>query len=235
MKTYQLHIIRHGLTAGNLEGLYIGHTDVPLCEDGIAQIEEMKRDMIYPQSQFVFSGPLKRCTQTSQLIYPDVKPIIIQELTEYDFGEFDGKNAAELHEKQPLFDRWLAGEPGIKPPFGESNIEFTERICSCFVKIVDGILKTGTDNAAVITHGGVIMTLLANFALPEAEAHEWMTPSGCGYTLRITPSLWMAGKKLEVIEEIPMMAEKDEGNYYDGWDYYPDPYDDDFDVSEYIN
>lgn len=235
MKTYQLHIIRHGLTAGNLDGLYIGHTDVPLCEDGIAQIEEMKRDMIYPQSQFVFSSPLKRCTQTSQLIYPEVKPIIIKELTEYDFGEFDGKSAAELHEKQPLFDRWLAGEPGIKPPFGESNIEFTERICACFVKIVDGILKTGTDNAVVITHGGVIMTLLANFALPEAEAHEWMTPSGCGYTLRITPSLWMAGKKLEVIEEIPMMAEKDESNYYDGWDYYPDPNDDDFDISEYIN
>ncbi|MCM1545379.1 MAG: histidine phosphatase family protein [Ruminococcus sp.] len=233
MKTYQLHIIRHGLTSGNLDGLYIGHTDVPLCSEGITQIEEMKREMIYPDSQFVFSSPLKRCIETARLIYPNAEPIIIKELIEYDFGEFEGKDAAELHEKQPLFDRWLAGEPGVKPPFGESNIEFSERICNCFAKIVDGILKTGTDNACIITHGGVIMTLLANFALPEAEAHEWMTPSGCGYTLRITPSIWMAGKKLEVIEEIPMASEKDEGNYYDGWDYYPS--DDDFDISEYIN
>lgn len=232
MKTYQLHILRHGLTQGNLDGLYIGHTDVPLCSDAISQIEDMKREMVYPDSQFIFTSPLKRCIETAKLIYPNAEPIVIKELIEYDFGEFEGKNAAELHEKQPLFDRWLAGEPGVKPPFGESNIEFSERVCSCFAKIVDGILKTGTDNACIVTHGGVIMTLLANFGLPEAEAHEWLTPSGCGYTLRITPSLWTAGKKLEVIEEIPMTAKK-EGNYYDVWDYYPN--DDDFDISEYIN
>ena len=32
MKTFKLHLIRHGLTAGNLQGLYIGSgTDIPLC------------------------------------------------------------------------------------------------------------------------------------------------------------------------------------------------------------
>ena len=76
------------------------------------------------------------------------------------------------------------------------------------------------------------MTLLANFALPEAEAHEWLTPAGCGYTLRLTPSLWTAGQKLEAVEEIPMVKNREE-NYYDGWDYYPD--DNDFDISEYLD
>lgn len=231
MKTYRLHLLRHGLTEGNLEGLYIGHTDVPLCADGISQIEDMKREMVYPDAKFVFSSPLKRCLETGKLIYPNLEPIVINELTEYDFGEFEGKSAAELHQKQPLFDRWLVGEPGVKPPFGESNVEFAERICASFVKIVDGILKTGSDDVCVITHGGVIMTLLSNYALPEAEAHEWLTPSGCGYTLRLTPSLWMSGRKLEVIAEIPTpTTQKD--SYYDGWDYYPP--DDDFDVSEYV-
>ena len=32
MKSYQLHLIRHGLTQGNLDGLYVGSgTDLPLC------------------------------------------------------------------------------------------------------------------------------------------------------------------------------------------------------------
>ncbi len=232
MRTYRLHLIRHGLTQGNLDGLYIGHTDMPLCSDGITQIEDMKREMNYPKVSVVFSSPLKRCTQTAHLIYPETEPIVINELIEYDFGEFEGRCAAELHEKQPLFDRWLAGEKDVKPPFGESNEDFSRRICECFVKIVDGILKTGTDDACIITHGGVIMTLLENFALPEAKAHEWITPSGCGYTLRITPSLWTSGKKLEAIEEIPTTSAQS-GNYYDGWDYYPS--DDDFDISQYIN
>jgi alpha-ribazole phosphatase len=64
-------------------------------------------------------------------------------------------------------------------------------------------MKTGTTKSAVITHGGVIMALLAAFGLPEAPMHEWLTPSGCGYTIRITPSVWMRGQKFEVIAEIP--------------------------------
>ena len=35
MKTFKLHLIRHGVTAGNLQGLYIGSgTDIPLCDEG---------------------------------------------------------------------------------------------------------------------------------------------------------------------------------------------------------
>lgn len=231
MKTYKLHILRHGLTKGNLQGLYVGHTDMPLCQEGIDQINDMKRDYTYPQADFVFSSPLKRCTSTAKLIYPSITPIIIEDLIEYDFGEFDGKAADELHEKQPLFDSWLAGKEGVKPPFGESNEEFAKRVCECFVKIVDGIIKSDTDNACIVTHGGVLMTILANCALPEAQPHEWMTPAGCGYTLRITPSLWLSGRKLEAVEEIPIVPGEPR-NYYDGWDYYPN--DDDFDVSEYV-
>ena len=232
MKTLRLHILRHGLTQGNLDGLYVGHTDMPLCEKGRAQLEEMKQQYRYPDAQFVFSSPLKRCLQTAEISFPSVKPMVIDALTEYDFGEYDGKSAAELHEKSPLFDRWLRGEAGVKPPFGESNEDFTRRVCSAFARIVEGLLKTGTDDACIITHGGVLMAILANFGLPEAAATDWLTPSGCGYTLRIDPTLWMAGQKAEVIEEIPLSSQEQADRYYDGWDYYPD--DDDFDVSEYV-
>ena len=35
MKTFKLHLIRHGMTAGNLQGLYIGSgTDIPSVRRG---------------------------------------------------------------------------------------------------------------------------------------------------------------------------------------------------------
>lgn len=234
MKTYKIHLIRHSLTEDNLKGVYAGHTDSPLCPQGIEQLEELKRDYIYPRADFVFSSPLKRCTETAKILYPHIEPMIIDALTEYNFGEFEGKTADELHEKQPLFDRWIRGEEGIAPPFGETNEEFTARICNGFTKIVDGIIKSGSDNVVIVTHGGVISTLLANFAIPEAPASEWLVPSGCGVTLLASHFLWMSGRKLEAVREIPDLPEEEKkGNYYDGWDYYPN--DDDFDISEYIN
>ena len=42
MKYYKLHLIRHGLTAGNLQGLYIGSgSDLPLCDEGRAQLKTL--------------------------------------------------------------------------------------------------------------------------------------------------------------------------------------------------
>ena len=43
MKSYYIYLYRNGLTDSNLEGKYIGHTDVPLSENGIKQIEQMKQ------------------------------------------------------------------------------------------------------------------------------------------------------------------------------------------------
>ena len=233
MKTLQLHLLRHGLTQGNLDGLYVGHTDLPLCEQGVAQLEAMKRDYRYPDCSVVFSSPLKRCVETANLLFPGVQPILLDVLQEYDFGEFEGKTAEVLHEKQPLFDRWLSGEPGVAPPFGESHEAFAKRVCGGFVRIVEGLFKTGTDNACIVTHGGVLTAILENFGLPEAKATDWLTPSGCGYTLRLDPLIWMAGQKAEVLREIPQSPQEQADAYYAGWDYYPN--DDDFDVSEYID
>ncbi|MFR2537459.1 MAG: histidine phosphatase family protein [Faecalibacterium sp.] len=57
MKTFKLHLIRHGMTAGNLQGLYIGSgTDIPLCDEGRAQLKELKERFEYPQVDTVFSS-----------------------------------------------------------------------------------------------------------------------------------------------------------------------------------
>lgn len=221
MKTYRIHFIRHGLTEGSAEGRYIGHTDADLSRDGILQLEDMQRDMIYPHASAVITSPLKRCTHTADILYPDCHPIAMEGLIEYNFGEFDGKTADELlgSKKADLFTAWLKGGPDSAPPFGESNAQFQKRVCETMEKIVDGVIRSETDDTVIITHGGVISTLFAAFALPEAQPHEWLTPSGCGYTARVTPSLWMRYSKFEAISLQPLSPEEAQRSADDAAEY----------------
>lgn len=207
MKSYTIHFIRNALTDENLEGRYIGHTNVEISEEGRAQLAQMREELIYPPVDAVFTSPLKRCTETAKILYPDSKPLVIDGLIEYNFGEFENKTAEEL-EKHPVFPKWLAGEKGVEPPFGESNENFEKRVLGTFEKIAEGLMKTGTTSAAIVTHGGVIMAILAAFGIPEYPMHEWITPNGCGFTVKVNPSLWMRAKKFEVFSEFPYEREE---------------------------
>ncbi len=225
MKTYTIHLIRHALTKGNMEGRYIGQTDETLCTEGIEQLKKMKKDYDYPHCDVVFTSSLRRCTQTAKILYPDKTPIEMSGFEECDFGEFEGHTAAELAPYKE-FSEWLSGGADAKPLNGESNAEFSERVCGAFIKVVDGLIKTGTQTASIITHGGVIMAIMAAFGVPELPMTEWLCPSGCGYTVRITPALWDKAGKFEVVSDVPAepLTDSQEERL---WDYYRDIGDDD--------
>jgi len=207
MKSYTIHFIRNALTQENPEGRYIGHTNVELSEEGRAQLAQMMQELVYPPVDALFTSPLKRCTETARILYPDAKPIVIDGFIEYNFGEFENKTAEQL-EKYEEFPRWLAGERGVRPPYGESNEEFTKRVCDTFEKVAEGLMKTGTTSAAIVAHGGVIMTILAAYGIPEYPMSEWLMPNGCGFTVKLNPSLWMRAKKFEVFSEFPYEKEE---------------------------
>ena len=206
MKSYNIHLIRHGDIAETKTGAYIGVTDVSLSEDGIQELKHLDQNYRYPFAPVLFSSPLKRCTETCEIIYPGSKPIIVDELSEIDFGLWEGKTADELKDNED-FNKWLSGDTNVKPPQGESSADFTRRICLMFQKIVDGLISTGNTEAVIVTHGGVIMTLLAVYGLPQAKPFERACDSGCGYSIRITPMLWQNGKVSEVYRTLPLEVE----------------------------
>lgn len=208
MKSYIIHFIRHGAIDETLSGKYIGTTDVPLSDKGKMDLKKLDYEYRYPGTQVVFTSPLKRCTETCRILYPEQNPLSIANLSECNFGEWEGKTAEEL-KKDPNFERWLAGDNSVKPPRGESNADFTRRICRMFESIVEGLMKTGTTESVIVTHGGVIMTLLAVYGLPQAKPFEWTMDNGFGYSLRVTPMLWQRDKVCEVFQTIPMEKEAD--------------------------
>ncbi|MEE0869193.1 MAG: histidine phosphatase family protein [Ruminococcus sp.] len=206
MKSYIIHFIRHGAIDETLSGKYIGTTDVPLSDKGKMDLKKLDYEYRYPGTQVVFTSPLKRCTETCRILYPEQNPLSIANLSECNFGEWEGKTAEEL-KSDPDFEKWLAGDNSVKPPRGESNADFTRRICRMFESVVEGLMKTGTTESVIVTHGGVIMTLLAVYGLPQAKPFEWTMDNGFGYSLRVTPMLWQRDKVCEVFQTIPMESE----------------------------
>ena len=206
MKSYIIHFIRHGAIDETLSGKYIGTTDVPLSDKGKMDLKKLDYEYRYPGTQVVFTSPLKRCTETCRILYPEQNPLSIANLSECNFGEWEGKTAEEL-KSDPDFEKWLAGDNSVKPPRGESIADFTRRICRMFESIVEGLMKTGTTESVIVTHGGVIMTLLAVYGLPQAKPFEWTMDNGFGYSLRVTPMLWQRDKVCEVFQTIPMESE----------------------------
>lgn len=208
MKSYVIHFIRHGAIDETLSGKYIGTTDAPLSDKGKMELKKLDYEYKYPGTQVVFTSPLKRCLQTCEILYPAMKPLSIYDLSECNFGEWEGKTADELKDNED-FQKWLAGDTSVKPPRGESNADFTRRVCKMFESIVEGLMKTGTTETVIVTHGGVIMTLLAVYGLPQAKPFEWVMDNGFGYSLRITPMLWQRDKVCEVFTTIPAEKEED--------------------------
>ncbi len=207
MKSYVIHLIRHGAIDETLSGKYIGTTDPPLSDKGKLALKKLAFTHAYPQPPVVFSSPLRRCTQTCAVLFPERKPLVIANLSECNFGEWEGKTAEELKDSED-FQKWLAGDNSVKPPRGESNADFVRRICKMFESIVEGLMKTGSTECAVVTHGGVIMTLLAVYGLPQAKPFEWAMENGCGYSVRVTPMLWQRGKVTEVFSRVPVAKEE---------------------------
>ena len=108
MKNYRLYLVRHGVTQGNLDGIYMGSgTDQPLCAQGAAQLRALAARFPYPNAETVFSSPMRRAVETVELLFPDAKDkIILADLRENAFGEFEGRKVTELVQ-DAHFKQWM--------------------------------------------------------------------------------------------------------------------------------
>lgn len=201
MLTYKIHLIRHGLTQANWEGRYIGTTDLPLCEQGRQKLEQLYNTSDYPAVDIVYTSPLKRAVETAEILFPDRLIESVPNLRELDFGDFEGKTAFEL-EDDPAFRLWISSPEGC-PPNGETIQSLKKRSIEAIAYIFGQMMEKKMKSAAVVTHGGLIMNLLAEMGLPERKAVRWTVQDGRGYTLLLTTQMWMRDKKFEVYEQIP--------------------------------
>ena len=197
MKNYYLFLTRHGLTQGNLDGKYIGQTDLSLCPEGARTIRELVGAEIYPEVGKVYSSPLARCLETVEIIYPEHKLMIVDEIGEMNFGEFEGKTQAQLQNLRE-YTEWLRGGPDARPPKGERFEEFSLRCIEGLDTIFNDMMRREVTRAACITHGGVITNLLAGFGLPKGKPADFMCGPGEGFEIILSTFLWQKGPAFEI-------------------------------------
>ena len=139
MKNYRLYLVRHGVTQGNLDGIYMG--------SGTDQVTELVQD---------------------------------------------------AHFKQ-----WMDPAQHYTPEGGEPAAEFHKRCSDVLMGMFEFMMKSNISEAACVTHGGVIMSMLAQRGMPRRAPELWMADSGCGYLLQCSPELWMRDGIVEVSDIIP--------------------------------
>ncbi len=169
----QLIFIRHGATAGNLEKRYIGSTDEPLCDVGVAQVKALRKHNF--QADFLYVSPMLRTRQTAELLFPKMDYTFVNDFRETDFGLFEGKTAAELSDSSK-YQAWVESMCLDPIPQGESVTDFKARCCSAFEKI----MKSIPDNscAAFVVHGGVIMSILEAYTEPKIDFYDYHIGNG---------------------------------------------------------
>lgn len=200
MKTFKLHLIRHGLTRGNLEGLYVGGgTDLPLCDEGRHDLEVFKSRFVYPAPDTVFTSPLARAVETADILFPAASHrLVVPQLREANFSVFEGRKMEDLV-KDPEFARWMDPTSGFVPEGAEPTMEFHARCAETLHKLLEYMIRSEVTEAACVTHGGVIMSMLAQSALPHRPAEQWMADPGCGYTVQTDVAMWMRDKLVEAV------------------------------------
>ncbi len=164
-----LYLIRHGETEGSEVKRYKGSIDVPLSERGIEQIrrlaEYLNRSYKYYNNVLsaVYSSPLSRALKSAEIIAEphSLKPVVMPDLRERNFGIWEGMTFDEIKEKYPEeFKAWSSNPLKYSPVNGESTIEVKDRV----IRAIEGIISNHNEETiAVVAHGGVNRLILCHF------------------------------------------------------------------------
>ena len=105
------------------------------------------------------------------------------------------------------------GKDQAAPPQGEDKEAFYHRLRHGFESILDDMMAYKIHDAAVVTHGGVIMTLLTAFGYPKRELGSWSVENGKGYTILMSPQMWMRDNSFEIYDTVPSMLEEGDNRW----------------------
>ena len=189
----RIRLIRHGMTAGNAERRYVGVTDEPLSQEGREAAERHGKDLLLDR---VYVSPLRRARETAAILFPNAEQIVVNDLREMDFGVFEGRSGDEM-KNDPLYRAWVEDRCTGVCPGGESQEIFHARVGTAFTETVLSL----TSDATFLVHGGVIMSVLWQFAEPKKDFYDWVAPNLSGYEADV--SICGGAIALKNVREIP--------------------------------
>lgn len=162
-------LLRHGeLDTGNRK-VYVGQANVPLNATGVSRAHSWGKIMQNFNIGKIISSDLKRCAETAQIIAAKLKLTVEMDKSwrEISFGQWDGRSFEEVQQEYPeMVANRHTDFLHMRPPQGENFLDLEERVVRAF----ETLLTQETDgNLLVVTHAGVMRTLLAHLMGLPAE------------------------------------------------------------------
>lgn len=187
----RLYLVRHGETAWSLSGQHTGRTDIPLTEQGERDALELAERLRGMNFSRVFTSPLKRARRTSELAALNRVVEIEPDLAEWDYGDYEGRSAAEIRKGRPDWNVFRDGCPN-----GESPAQVSKRADRLIAR-----LRTLEGDLAIFSHGHfgrVLAAVWIGLQIEQAQHFLLSTASlsilGYGHNLAEEPAivLWNA-------------------------------------------
>lgn len=153
-----IYLVRHGESEANFSGRFCGITNVELSLKGREEAVKAGNNLKNYKIEFVYSSPLKRAIDTAEIICDrngiDLSEIMVEDcLIEVNFGLFENLTWDEIREQyREESENWILNKQKYKFPEGDSYADIIKR--------VSRFIETIPDNSLVVTHFGVIQSIL---------------------------------------------------------------------------
>jgi broad specificity phosphatase PhoE len=165
----ELVIVRHADTDWTTSGQHTSRTDLPLNEAGRAKALTLRGELGRFSFAEVWSSPRERALETARLL--GFAPGVREELTEWDYGDYEGLTSAQIRKQRPGWDLWRDGCPG-----GETAAAVGRR--------ADAVLAAlpPKGDVLVFSHGHMLRVLTARWLglEPSDGALFLLVPGGIG-------------------------------------------------------
>lgn len=156
-------LVRHGATQFSLEKRFSGRggADPGLAPIGEAQAQAAAQELA---SRFTFdlvvSSPLRRTRETAAILAQDLVAdmVIMDDLAECSFGEWDGRTFADVQSNWPEELRLWLDSVDYAPPGGESFTQVHERVVRARQEL---LYSFSSKSILVVSHVSPIKLLVA--------------------------------------------------------------------------
>ena len=175
MSADELWVIRHGETEWSRDGRHTSRTEVDLTPEGEQVARELADRLDGVDLDLVLTSPRLRTRRTAELAgFPDAH--VEEDLTEWDYGDYEGVTTPEIREQVPGWTVWTHPCPG-----GETAEQVSERMDR-----VVGKVRSHGGRVLVFSHGHASRALAARWlGLPVSDGRHFLlgtaTVSVLGY------------------------------------------------------
>lgn len=139
----KVYLVRHGETAWSLSGQHTGLTDLGLTAHGNDESSALAPRLRAVAFTQVLVSPRLRARQTCALAGFGAAGTIEPDLSEWDYGRYEGRRSADIRLEYPGWNIWRDGCPG-----GESPADVGARADRLIARLCD---LQGT--VALFSHG----------------------------------------------------------------------------------